>query len=102
MGRDEIKKLILARRARYIAAALASMATAVTCGGKAVIDGERGGSGGVESGSGGSGGEPQPCLEPPGTGGMPEPCLGAPAGSGGVAPGPCLTAPEGGQGGTGS
>jgi hypothetical protein len=66
MGDDDAKRLILARRARFVAAALAGVAgVAVACGGS--IDDA----------------DPQPCLSPPyqprdagsGTDAEPQPCL---------------------------
>lgn len=63
MGDDDVKRLILARRARFVAAALAGLAVA-RCGGKA--DGD------------GSDANPEPCLGvayPPGPPGV---CLTAP------------------------
>jgi hypothetical protein len=104
MTDDESKRVILSRRARFVAAALASAGLAANpaCGGD-VDDGS--------NGAGGSGGEsrdastdrrdePQVCLSPPpgGTGGVSG--AGGTAGSGGVggsslldAPMPCLSAP---------
>jgi hypothetical protein len=62
MGDDDVKRLILARRARFVAAALASLTTAM-CGGQT-------------SGTSSSG-DPEPCLsprcEPPNC--DPQPCL---------------------------
>jgi hypothetical protein len=90
---DDVRRLILARRARFIAAAIAGVAA---CGGQAVIDGEpTDGSGGTAVG--GSGG-----ASDGGSGGLPQPCLGTPqTGGGGVGPGPCLSAPQVGGGGAG-
>src|SRR4051812_8456728 len=60
MGDEEAKRIILARRARFVAAALAGL-NAAMCGGKS------------------DGGDPQPCLTPSyedaGDGGTPQPCL---------------------------
>ncbi|MBK7584349.1 MAG: hypothetical protein IPI67_29610 [Myxococcales bacterium] len=105
MSEDDAKKAILSRRARFVAAALASAGLVVStanCGGDTEKD--KG-----DASVGGSGGTPQPCLSPPpggsgGSGGTPEPCLGMPAGGyAGYAgaPGPCLSAPAGGYAGTG-
>ncbi|MBS2015694.1 MAG: hypothetical protein JST00_22590 [Deltaproteobacteria bacterium] len=93
MGDDDIKKLIFARRARFVAAAVASL-NAAMCGG--------------------STSQPEPCLSPlpPDDAGQvdtgnPQPCLSArpsDAGTDGdAAPQPCLTpqldAGDGGDGG---
>lgn len=103
MSDDDAKRLILSRRARFVAAALASAGLVVStanCGGETDKDGKGDAAAG---GSGGTGGTPQPCLEPPmgGTGGGPEPCLGMPAGgsAGYAGAEPCLSAPAGGYGG---
>src|SRR5512139_3079722 len=101
MSDDDARKAILARRARFVAAALASAGLVVStadCGGESSKDkgdASVGGSGGTpqpclsqaiggSGGSGGTAGAPQPCLEPAGgsggTAGAPEPCLGMPAG----------------------
>jgi hypothetical protein len=100
MANSDPRKVILARRAKFVAAALASLATAATCGGKAVVDGplDQGMGGQTSTGDGagglgphvclsdvgGTGGGPVPCLEPPqgGSGGMPQPCLGRLPGGG--------------------
>lgn len=102
MGSDEVKQAILARRARFIAAALASATAAAYCGGKAVIDGEPRGSE-ATAGGGGVGGGFQVCLSttPGGEGGVPQPCLESPLGGSGGIPEPCLTAPPVGGGGAG-
>jgi hypothetical protein len=84
---DEDRQSILSRRARFIAAALATLtATASACDGCSdvvVVD---------DDGAGGEGGQPQPCLSPKppeggggegGTGGVPQPCLGQTPGGGG-------------------
>lgn len=105
MTDDDAKRLILSRRARFVAAALASAGLVVStanCGGETDEDGK---SDAAAGGSGGTGGTPQPCLEPAGgsggTGGWPEPCLGMPAGgsAGYAGAAPCLSAPAGGSGG---
>jgi hypothetical protein len=86
-GDDDVKKLILARRARFVAAAVAM--NAVMCGGET------------------DGTSPQPCLSPPcldvipaPDGGTPQPCLtpiapdaGAPDGGDAGVPLPCLSLP---------
>src|SRR5688500_18363927 len=64
MGSDDARRLILARRARFLASALASLSVAVACGG------------GTESEA-----NPQPCLRKVPDGGMsadaePQVCLG--------------------------
>ena len=83
---DEDRQSILSRRARFIAAALATLtASATACDGcsDVVV---------VDDGQGGEGGQPQPCLSPKppeggggegGTGGSPQPCLSQPLGGGG-------------------
>lgn len=103
---DDAKRAILARRARFVAAALTSaglVASAAACSGDTEKDKS-------DASAGGSGGYPNPCLGAPAGGGSagsggyagtPVPCLGAPAGGGsggtGGTPQPCLT---GGYGGT--
>jgi hypothetical protein len=109
MTDDESKRIILSRRARFVAAALASagLAAGPACGGD-VEDGSNG-----AGGSGGSGGEardasrdrrdePQVCLSPPGGfgGGGAGGAGGSAGSSGGVggssltdAPMPCLSPP---------
>ncbi len=95
MGEDD-RSSILARRARFIATALAGLAIAPggiqACGDDVADDG-------------GQGGEPQPCLDmpPPGGGGQggqggAQACLTAPLGGGGEGGG---TGGLGGTGGTG-
>lgn len=75
---DDAKRAILARRARFLAAAIAGVGVAA-CGGET------------------EGPSPQPCLEPAidagdaGDDGAPEPCLGMPAPD--AEPEPCLSAP---------
>ena len=97
---DDARRVILARRARFVALALASAGVAAGCGGE--TDGgteQTMGSGGMQA----TGGEPQVCLSMPltggvggiggsisagGTGGVPQVCLSPPlGGSGGVGPG---------------
>lgn len=56
MGDQEAKRIILARRARFVAAALAGL-NAAMCGGKS------------------DSGTPQPCLDFAEDGGNPRPCL---------------------------
>jgi hypothetical protein len=74
---SDAKRAILARRARFVAAAIASVT--VSCGGET------------------SDPSPQPCLEPAvdagdaGDDSAPEPCLGMPAPD--AEPQPCLSAP---------
>lgn len=104
MGDDSAKKLILARRARFVAAALATLATTATaveaCGGDTDTAGDAT-----------DGGSPQPCLSPPATvrdaGGSdadagPQPCLSPPrtiqdagddADADAGVPQPCLAVP---------
>lgn len=122
---EEARRIILARRARFVAAALASAGIATaSCGGETTGDGSPepclsigasggqyndGGIGGAETSTGGrqggSGGMPMPCLSPPqggmyGAGGMPMPCLSPPLGGAGGVPQPCLDiVPTGGAGG---
>jgi hypothetical protein len=95
MTDDESKRIILSRRARFIAAALASAGLAANpaCGGD--VDDDKGGAG--TGGAGASGGTPQVCLSPPrgGTGGT----YGGSGGVGGAPfdastePMPCLEPP---------
>ena len=88
MSDDRERRLILARRARFVAAALASaglVASAPSCGGKT----DENNSHKDGSASGGTGGTPQVCLSSPyvgGSGGTPQPCLEPPysGGSGGT------------------
>lgn len=85
MSDDEARQAILSRRARFIAATLASaglLAGTADCGGQTQSDDSQA--------SGGTGGVPQPCLS-----GGAAPCLGAPAGGGGY-PSPCLAGAGGG------
>ena len=94
MTDDDAKKLILARRARFIAAALAAAGLATgaeACGGNAERDVGAGGS--TQGGSAGSG-----------VGGVPQPCLSIAAGTGNLGTGGTITFPsdagaEGGEGG---
>jgi hypothetical protein len=112
---DDDRKTILARRARFIAAALATAGIATSsapaCGGE-TDDQKARSDAGVGGSAEGTGGAPQPCLgalPDGGTGGEPLPCLDVPAtggqggaggeggenatgGSGGV-PTVCLSAP---------
>lgn len=68
MGSEDARKLILARRARFVAAALASVAATTTALGASV---EACGGETVDQGGGGDAG-PQPCLSPTAD---PRPCL---------------------------
>ena len=68
MGSEDAKKLILARRARFVAAALASVAATTTALGASL---EACGGETVDQGGGGDAG-PQPCLSPTAD---PRPCL---------------------------
>lgn len=104
---DDAKRLILARRARFVAAALASVAvtgSAVDCGGEKEPEPA------VDAGnpqpclkvynpntSSSSSGTPQPCLAPPEpTDAGPQPCLDVAydAGPADAAPQPCLSPPK--------
>ena len=75
-GNDETRRLILARRARFVAAALASVAATTTalgasveaCGGETTQQPGTAGDGG----NGTDGANPQPCLSPTAN---PQPCL---------------------------
>ncbi len=85
MRDDDARQAILSRRARFIAATLASAGLLVStadCGGQSTSDDKQA--------TGGSGGIPQPCLS-----GGAQPCLGAPSGGGsggtGGSPYPCLS-----------
>jgi len=117
---DEAKKIILARRARFVAATIASLGVAThACAGKSVREGDDGAAnGGATAGA-------QTCLSAGGTtntGGSAQVCLSAPmggdtgfggtGGAGGTTSGTsgagfagsaavCLSAPLGGAGGTG-
>jgi hypothetical protein len=114
---DDDKKVILSRRARFMAAALAGLASAAAPGCSEAqaclemphdsgVDAATGGAGG-SAGQGGSAGEPQMCLQPPydagtgdagqgGSAGEPQMCLQPPydagAGGGGAGgPSVCLS-----------
>lgn len=78
MGDDLDRASILARRARFVAAALAGLALTADCGGKVVVPGDGGNAG---EGAGAA----QPCLSPPVGGGGAQPCLGMTGGTGGLA-----------------
>lgn len=94
--KDKAKRLILARRARFVAAALASVAVtgAEACGGgtEPVPTSEDGGTSSGSSGTSGTSGNPQPCLTPPNpsssSSGNPQPCLDVAYDAG--EPQPCL------------
>jgi hypothetical protein len=60
MSNDELKKRILARRAKFVAAALAAsgLGVAAACGGDVSQGGDAGTDAAVDS-------PPQPCLSPP-------------------------------------
>jgi hypothetical protein len=108
---EEARRAVLSRRARFVAAALATAGIATaSCGGKTddrdgspqpCLDfAETGGAGGAPQvclGATPTGGAPQVCLEAPltgGSGGVPMPCLSPPIGTGGD-PQVCLDiAPE--------
>jgi hypothetical protein len=63
---EESKKIILARRARFVAAALASVGLAgQACGGEATDSQSSGGGSGGPPRMNGTGGAPQPCLSAP-------------------------------------
>jgi hypothetical protein len=94
---DDVKQSILARRARFVAAALASAGIAALaaqgCGGKSDADGS-----GVSQDAGSDGdAEPRACLAPPYDAGAdtgPQPCLDPPYDAGSDSdPQPCLFAP---------
>lgn len=102
MGNDDAKRLILARRARFVAAALASVA-ASTAGLTAGLEGCGGETSeridGGASSSTTSSGNPQPCLSVQDP--NPQPCLSPPlepvdasAGDDGAPPQPCLSPPQ--------
>jgi hypothetical protein len=81
---DEARRIILARRARFVAAALACAGIATAACGGETSGGEDSpyADGGANSGAGGA---PQPCLQPSAGGaenygGMPLPCLSPPQG----------------------
>jgi len=63
MGDEDAKRIILARRARFVAAALAGLNLAM-CGGKSETDPQPC----LSVVSDDDGGNPQPCLSPPGPG----------------------------------
>ena len=93
MGNDDSRKLILARRARFVAAALASVAATTgiavgteACGGESEQTGDAGTT---------DGGRPQPCLRTAPEAG-PQPCLEPPVDNDAgpdAQPQPCLFAP---------
>lgn len=107
---ERAKKLILARRAKFVAAAMAGVGMgSASCGGETKEGAEPQpclsfAAGGVVN-VGGAGGAPQACLTPAsggtldigggpamsggavGSGGLPQPCLSAPADGGGPNPG---------------
>jgi len=92
MGDKEAKRIILARRARFVAAALAGL-NAAMCGGET--------DGGSDGGT-----NPRPCLSPPSVqDGGPKPCLSPPLpdaaadADGDAEPQPCLAPPPGGDAG---
>ena len=73
MSHDEQKKRILARRATFVAAALAAsgLGVATACGGDVTPTGDGGTDAAVDS-------PPRPCLSPPSSDSGPQPCLGVP------------------------
>ncbi len=87
---DDARRLILARRARFVAAALASVA--VTAG---VAAGTEACGGGVEQTDAGSDAAPRPCLDIVPDDAAPRPCLDiAPdASDDDAGPKPCLAPP---------
>lgn len=106
---EEARRIILARRARFVAVALVSAGVGTaSCGGQ-TSDGQGSPQPCLEPmlSTGGTGGVPQPCLSIALTGGAPQVCLGVSAsggavtyggsyGAGGV-PQPCLQPPPGGS-----
>jgi len=79
---DEDRASILARRARFVATAMAGLAMSATCGDsepQPCLDAPppTGSTGSSDDGGGGTGGEA-------GAGGEPQPCLIAPLGGGGM------------------
>jgi hypothetical protein len=88
MGDEGNKRIILARRARFVAAAIASLSVAATA------DGCAGGTGSIGADDGGTnlpdGADPKPCLAP-----RQEPPDAGPDDDGGkdAEPQPCLIAP---------
>lgn len=88
MGDDETKRIILARRARFVAAAIASItaaASAEACGGgTGTVDQDAGTTTDGATQPNDDGGTPRPCLEPPlpdagkDDGSIPQPCLSRP------------------------
>lgn len=87
MGDDGARRDILARRARFVAAALASVGLvtgAVACGGDTKRDGKRT----ADAGDAGDA-APEPCLGAPADA-SPEPCLGV---TPDASPEPCLSPP---------
>lgn len=71
MSHDELKKRILARRAKFVAAALAAsgLGVAAACGGEVKQTGDAGTDAAAD-------GQPQPCLGAPQSDADPQPCLG--------------------------
>ena len=103
MGNDDAKRLILARRARFVAAALATVTT--TSIGTASLEACGGGTeeiGEPDTGAprpcldveGPRDGGPQPCLSPPAPRDAgPRPCLEPPVKEDSGTPQPCLSPP---------
>ena len=106
MGDDSARRLILARRSRFVAAALASVTAAAVagasvnaCGGEVAPDAEGGGTAAdrdAQASEAGDGGHPedatpQPCLTPLEPDAGPTPCLAPPADDDfDASPQPCL------------
>ena len=107
---EEARRIILARRARFVAVALVSAGVGTAaCGGQT---NDRSSPQPCLSlaATGGTGGVPQPCLSIALTGGAPQVCLGVPVGgavayggsyAAGGMPQPCLQPPPGGTYGAG-
>jgi hypothetical protein len=74
MSNDELKKQILARRAKFVAAALAAsgLGVVVACGGEVAQGGDAGTEAGTDAAADGL---PQPCLGAPQQDAGPQPCL---------------------------
>jgi hypothetical protein len=74
MSNDELKKQILARRAKFVAAALAAsgLGVAAACGGEVKLATDAGGEAGTDAAADSP---PQPCLGAPQQDAGPQPCL---------------------------
>lgn len=93
MSEDELKKRILSRRAKFVAAAIAASGIAAACGGEVTGPGDASTDGPKDTAVD----VPQPCLSAPFDAGDagPQPCLDVPLDDAGDAgPQPCLVPPQ--------